>query len=188
MTPVALVADLASKSSYPQRVLDICASPGGKLLAAHDHFPKAKLFANDISPEKILRLTQNLTKYGVTAQVRCGQGEDYPISEPFDVVILDVPCSNSGVLNKRPEARWRLTAEALQALKTQQLGLLEHALTLIGKQGVIWYLTCSILKAENEQLMAAFCQKHAMKMAYARTILPNAEGWDGGFACLLQKI
>ncbi len=186
-TPATLIADLAQLSPTPQRILDLCASPGGKLLAAHDAFPQATLYANDISPDKLQRLTQNLIKYKTSAQLSCGQGEDYPTNEQFDIVILDVPCSNSGVLNKRSEARWRLTPEALQQLKLTQQKLLAHASKLINKEGVLWYLTCSILKEENEQLLAAFCQQHAMRITYSRTVLPNVEGWDGGYACLLQK-
>lgn len=187
-TPVALLMDLAKLSKSPQRILDLCASPGGKLLAAHDLFPQAELYANDISPDKMLRLEQNLAKYGVTAKVSCGKGEEYAAGQLFDIVILDVPCSNSGVLNKRHEARFRLTPEAIHALKAIQSALLAHAVKLIKDDGALWFMTCSILKEENEQLATECCRQHGLEIAYARTILPNAEGWDGGFACLLKKL
>lgn len=187
ITPASLVASLAQRTKPPAIILDLCASPGGKLLAAHDRFPTAKLFANDVSPEKILRLSQNLVKYKVEADIVCGPGENYPSGRRFDLIILDVPCSNSGVLNKRPEARWRLTAEALENLGLIQLRLLEHAANLLAPDGVIWYLTCSILKGENEELVEQVMKRLGLTVDYSRTMLPNKNGWDGGFCALLRN-
>lgn len=188
VTPITLVADLSEKiTSPPSRILDLCASPGGKLIAIHDFFPQAKLFANDVSEEKLFRLSENLNKYGITAHVTCGLGENYSSEEGFDLIILDVPCSNSGVLNKRAEARWRLTQEEIIALNKKQYSLLEKALPLLKDGGVIGYMTCSILKAENESLIENFVQSNPVKVLYSRTILPNKEGWDGGFMALLVK-
>lgn len=186
-TPIALVTSLAKHTKEPDYILDLCASPGGKLLAAYDLYPKAQLFANDVSEEKLIKLSQNLTKYGVKADLTCGGGERYPAKKLFDLIILDVPCSNSGVLNKRPEARWRLNAESVESLKKIQLILLEHALTLLAPGGAIWYLTCSILKKENEGITGYVCKKFGLELKYSRTILPNDEGWDGGFAALLYR-
>jgi 16S rRNA (cytosine967-C5)-methyltransferase len=186
-TPVALIASLAEQGTQPATILDLCASPGGKLLAAHDLYPKARLFANDVSPEKILRLSQNLRKYNVQADLTCGPGEAYESKEPFDLIILDVPCSNTGVLNKRPEARWRLTPEAIKDLGKTQMALLTHAASLLSQDGAIWYLTCSILKHENEELLSRFVRLHGLNIKYYRTVLPNGEGWDGGFCALLKR-
>lgn len=187
-TPVALIAFLAEHTQQPLKILDLCASPGGKLLAAHDVYPQAKLYANDVSIEKIVKLSQNLSKYGVKADLTCGQGECYQSKELFDLIILDVPCSNSGVLNKRPEARWRLTKDAINQLKTTQLLLIEHAATLLNAGGVIWYLTCSILKEENEEILKSLPKNFGLHLSDMRTILPNGEGWDGGFAALLTQL
>lgn len=187
-TPVALVAELAKQSDFPRKILDLCAAPGGKLLAAHDLFPQAELFANDVSQDKVAKLNENLSKYGVEAEVKCGRGEEYPLGEEFDLIILDVPCSNSGVLNKRPEARWRLLEENLKEIEEKQLGIIKRAVELIGKRGVIWYLTCSILKSENETLVAKACGQYGLKVQYMKTILPNGEGWDGGFGACLAPV
>ncbi|MEI8365729.1 MAG: hypothetical protein WCF65_04840 [Parachlamydiaceae bacterium] len=187
-TSVALIADLAERTAKPKRILDLCASPGGKLLATHDTFPEAELFANDLSEEKILRLSQNLTKYGVKAHLSCGPGENYTSDVRFDVIILDVPCSNSGVLNKRAEARWRLAPEMIEALHVKQRALIAHAQTLLAPGGVIWYITCSILKSENEAMIAEIASQTSPKLQvqFSRTILPNTDGWDGGFAALFH--
>ena len=140
-----------------------------------------------MSQEKLLRLSQNLIKYGIKVDLTCGKGEDFISEELFDLIILDVPCSNSGVLNKRPEARWRLSEEAIENLKIMQLGLIEHALTLLAERGVVWYLTCSILKHENEEILEYISRHFGYEATFSRTILPNQEGWDGGFAALLKK-
>lgn len=188
ITPATLIAELAVLTMSPQNILDLCASPGGKLLAAHDRFPMAQLFANDISQEKIDRLSQNISKYNIAVNLSCGAGEDFAGANHFDLIILDVPCSNSGVLNKRPEARWRLSEEALKELEEKQMRLLTHAATLLAPGGCIWYLTCSILKQENEILIENFSKKAGLKSLFSKTILPNSSGWDGGFACLLTRV
>lgn len=187
ITPAALIARLAQGyPGVPQRILDLCASPGGKLLAAHDAFPHAALYANDVSPEKIDRLAENCQKYELQAFLRCGSGETYPSETLFDIIILDVPCTNSGVLNKRPEARWRLSQEAVNELKSIQLKLIEHALSLLSPKGELWFLTCSILPQENEELVEYVCSKYELKARFQELILPSEEGWDGGFACALS--
>lgn len=183
VTPSTLMTALSQGIDPPRKILDLCASPGGKLLLAHDLFPEAKLFANDVSEEKVKLLLENCSKYGIQAELSCERGEEYWSSEKFDIVVLDVPCSNSGVLNKRPEARWRLTEENLDQLEELQLNLIRHAITLLAPGGEIWYLTCSILKRENEQLM----QKAGLSVRQQQSILPNLQGIDGGFACALKN-
>ena len=185
-TSVALVGELAARTETPKNILDLCASPGGKLIATHDIYPEAKLFANDISEEKIFRLSENLKKYGIKAHLNSGLGEEYTSETLFDLIILDVPCSNSGVLNKRAEARWRLTPEAIDDLHKKQEALLKHATTLLSKKGKIWYMTCSILRSENEEIVSSIAKKCELHMLFSQTILPNPQGWDGGFGCLLS--
>lgn len=188
VTPATLLGNLARSISKPERILDLCASPGGKLLAIHDLFPEAKLFANDVSEEKLKRLEENCNKYGLTVCLSCGPGEAFTSNAPFDSVILDVPCSNTGVLNKRPEARWRLSEESLKELEATQINLIKHAKTLLRPGGEIWYMTCSVLKRENEGLIERACKEVGLRKRFEQTILPNPEGWDGGYACALQTL
>lgn len=186
-TPFSLVEKLAEKTTSPKMILDLCASPGGKLLAVHDLFPEAVLFANDVSEEKIQKLKQNINKYRMSVELTVGQGEGYTSSKTFDLIILDVPCSNSGVLNKRPEARWRLSQQPLEELKKTQKKLIANAVQLLSTEGYLWYLTCSILKNENEDVVAEVCQEYNLELVDSKTILPNAAGWDGGFGAVLKK-
>lgn len=172
-TQVELVKWLAKQTPTPSTILDLCASPGGKLIMAHDLYPHAALSANDVSEEKGQRLKENLSKYGIDARVRIGSGQSYPEDETFDLVICDVPCSNSGVFNKRPEARWRF--ETWTQLATIQLDIIRHAQKLVNKDGTLWILTCSILPEENEALLPG---------AKSHLILPDRSGRDGGFAAI----
>lgn len=187
-TPAALMEALPRRGSTPQTILDLCAAPGGKLLAAHDLFPAAALWGNDISVAKSLQLAENCAKYGLPAELSCGAAEAFDAQGLcFDLILLDVPCSNSGVLNKRPEARWRLDASALEALELQQRRLLDHATTLLAPGGEIWYITCSILPQENELQTAKFCSRASYYKRFEQTIFPDMLGLDGGYACALGQ-
>ncbi|MCP5507420.1 MAG: hypothetical protein H7A37_03850 [Chlamydiales bacterium] len=184
-TPIALISGLAEKTKTPSTLLDLCASPGGKLLLAHDLYPQAQLFANDVSQQKLHRLQENLQKYNVAATLFCSRGEDLQTEQKYDLIILDVPCSNSGVLNKRPEARWRQQNSHVEEICLLQKQLLENAATLLNPEGTIWYLTCSILKKENEEQMLWAEKNLGAKTILQKTILPDTEGADGGYSCLL---
>jgi len=182
-TPVNLLYQLAENIEEPKNILDLCASPGGKLIAASDLFPKAHLFANDVSETKIERLQENLKKYHLDATVSCSLGEEFKSDTLFDLIIIDAPCSNSGTMNKRPEARWRISQESIQEQMELQLSLLTHTKKLLSPEGQLWYMTCSILKEENENLVDKACQLLKMTpLSPPITLLPNATGWDGGFA------
>ena len=186
-SPATLIAELCAQVKAPHSILDLCAAPGGKALVVHDAFPNAKLCVNDISEKKEKRLRENLAKYSVDASFSCQDGTLFESEQHYDIVILDVPCSNTGVLNKRPEARWRLSPENLRELEQLQKQLLRHAATLLSEGGQLWYLTCSILKQENEKLTAAVCSEHGLEKIYERSILPTKDGWDGGYACCMKK-
>ncbi len=167
-TPVQLMHTLAKEiKRAPETILDLCAAPGGKTLLAHDLFPEAKLFANDVSENRLSRMRENFSKYGLDVEVSCQDGTSFVSDQKFDLVIIDAPCGNSGVLNKRPEARWRGNDELVMLQKK----LIDHALTLLNDGGVIWYLTCSILDVENH--------------GEGVLILPSSEATDGGFGAIL---
>jgi 16S rRNA (cytosine967-C5)-methyltransferase len=189
ITPAYLIKNLCEKRMIPkpQRILDLCSSPGGKLLAVHDYIQSGQLFANDVSEHKISRLRENCEKYALKAILTCSKGENYESTEKFDIIIVDTPCSNTGVLNKRPEARWRLSIDQEKQLEDIQKNLLKRASELISNQGEIWYMTCSILKAENEGMSAWACDQLGLRTNYQETILSNRQGWDGGFTCQMTR-
>jgi 16S rRNA (cytosine967-C5)-methyltransferase len=189
ITPVDLMHRLAKGKQAPKHLLDLCASPGGKLLLAAELFPQAKLYANDLSPHKLRRLHENCTKYALDVELRHGPGQDYPHrSDGFDLILLDVPCSNTGVFHKRPEARWRLSEEQVAQLAELQRTLLGHAAELLSPEGEIWLMTCSILPEENETLVAwAEAELPLKRRGESLLHLPTSEGWDGGFGCALKR-
>ncbi len=186
ITPVLLMEEMAkSLTKPPEKILDLAASPGGKALLAHDLYPRAKLAVNDVSEAKIQKIRDNFQKYGIDAAFSIGPGEMFSTEDRFDLIIVDAPCTNSGVLNKRPEARWRLNSCAVDELRSLQKKLIRHALELLTPHGRVFYMTCSILPCENQSLIKeeglwGNCLSH-------KVILPNKDGRDGGFACSLSR-
>ncbi len=187
-TPGILMEFLIESDFKPDTVLDLCAAPGGKLLLLHRLFPKARLFANELLKARMERLKQNITKYQIQAELSLEDGTCFSFSLPKDLILIDAPCSNSGVLHKKPEARFRIEENTLQELKNMQLQLLLSARKGLTEKGQIWYMTCSVLKEENEKVIEAFLESCPdMKLKREKTILPDLEGLDGGYAALLVK-
>lgn len=175
-TPFYLIEEALKKIPEPHTVLDLCANPGGKSIAVNEIFPNAKLYINDIKDLEQIR--DNFSRLNIQAEsMTQGDARDYPISE-FDLVILDVPCSNTGVLHKRPEARHRLSDENLKEIKQLQTSLVESAFKHVKKGGYLFFITCSILPEENEVPYPKIWEK---------LILPSEEGLDGGYISLIWK-
>jgi len=185
-TTALLIQALHRRIWQPRAIVDLCAAPGGKLLMVHDLYPQASLWANDFTREKVAILEENCNKYGLSVQRSWGPAELFSSPVPFDLIILDVPCSNSGVLSKRVEARWRLSHTSIQEHLMLQRKLVEHACTLLAPHGEIWYLTCSILPEENELLTNSLCQQLFLEKRIEKIILPDENGYDGGYGCALR--
>ena len=181
-TPALLLWSLSKDidKHTPLKILDLCASPGGKLLAAHDLFPKSILYANDVSDSKIKKVHENCLKYDIQAHLSVQNGEEFKTAEKFDIVIVDAPCSNTGVLNKRAEARWRLNPVNLKEQVNLQKKLILKALELLTPLGEVWYMTCSLLSEENQEISGIF--KNCTKETF---ILPSGVN-DGGYAVSIK--
>lgn len=187
VTPVALFSHLKKASQLnPYKILDLCASPGGKTLLLADAFPEAELTANDLTEDKLKKLRINIEKYGLNVGLSCQDGCHLKSLEKFDLILIDAPCSNTGVLNKRPEARWRLSKEKDQENVAKQQRLIQNAAEFLLPGGQIWYLTCSILKSENEGLVQHLTSQLPLKLLAQKTILPTSDGADGGFGAILS--
>lgn len=185
ITQVELLTAQASRlASPPKKILDLCSAPGGKTLLLHRLFPKATLVANELSSNKIALLEENFKKHACPASISCQDGTSYVWDEPFDLILVDAPCSNSGVLYKCPEARWRIEKEEIAKLNETQLSLLNGAATNLAPHGIIWYQTCSVLPQENEELI----QKSLLSLVTPPLLqLPDENGHEGGFSCCLTK-
>ncbi|MDJ0974566.1 MAG: transcription antitermination factor NusB [Planctomycetota bacterium] len=167
------------------RVLDLCAAPGGKTLHLADLMQSGSVVAADVDAAKVEALKDLAPRMGaVTLETHhLAPAGALPFeSGTFDAVLVDAPCTNTGVLRRRVEARWRLTAKDIGALATIQRGLLEAALPLLVPGGRLVYSTCSLEPEENEVVTRAMAAAHpelAMQEAYR--VVPGADH-DGGFA------
>jgi 16S rRNA (cytosine967-C5)-methyltransferase len=139
------------------RVLDLCAAPGGKLLSIYQRMRgQGQIVASEISEERATLLRANLARVGAdNVEVQVTDARSL-MSEPFDAVLADVPCSGLGLLRKRPDVRWRRKSHHLPMQHKLQAEILAHAAELVKPGGVLVYSTCSILSSENSEIVTAF--------------------------------
>lgn len=170
------------------KILDLCAAPGVKTTQiAEITGDSAQIIATDINPERLRKIEENTTRLG-TAGIKIVTYKEFErkASEPaaFDAVLLDVPCSNTGVLAKRIEARYRLNPGAINELTAIQSQLLRTAAPMVKTNGKICYSTCSIQKDENSELIRDFLlQNNNFKLEFEELILPSAETPTQGPHC-----
>jgi 16S rRNA (cytosine967-C5)-methyltransferase len=139
--------------SGQKRILDCCAAPGGKTLAIADQNPGAAITAVELHPHRA-RLMQNLFPTDTAIQTVVADVCQLPLTEPFDRVLADVPCSGTGTLSRNPEIKWRLTLADLAELHDRQLAILRAAMAQVAPGGRLIYSTCSLEKEENEDVIA----------------------------------
>jgi 16S rRNA (cytosine967-C5)-methyltransferase len=185
-------------SEKDQTVLDMCAAPGTKTaVAAAAMQNTGTIFATDADSKRLQKVTQNCQRLGIrNVQIIEPENLDSLLSQKpaFDAVIVDVPCSNTGVLARRVEARWRLDEKFITGLAKIQQQLLQQAIALTGPGGVILYSTCSILRQENHtRVNDALKQNPEVSLLREQFICPavetqNSFDHDGGYAALLGKI
>ena len=168
-----------------QRVLDLCAAPGGKTVLLAEKVGAANVTAVAVDRHGERRLHENLERLGFTdvRVLRVEKSlEDLP-DERFDAVLVDAPCSNSGVLGRRPEARHRLTRKHLDDLGRLQDRLVDAALARLGPGGCLVYSTCSILAEENAERARAATTRHpSLRLVDETETLPLTPDQDGGYA------
>jgi len=176
---------------YPrQRVLDLCAGPGTKTTQlAELMLDQGEVLATEVTQSRLDQVLDNADRLGLTCIKTDWIERENPVisGEPFDAILVDVPCSNTGVLGKRPEARWRYSIEELHALNRIQLQLLDVAAAHLAEEGRLVYSTCSIEPKENEQLIVRWLEQHPeFECVAMQTILPSPEH-DGGFSARLER-
>lgn len=174
-----------------ERVLDLCAGPGGKTTHLAERMrDTGEIIAADTSPDRLARVDQSAARLGLRSiQSRTVQpdGADLPPG-PFDAVLVDVPCSNTGVLGKRPEARWRASADGILELAELQQHLLRTAAGRVGPGGRILYSTCSIEPEENERVVRrALGEFPKLELVAERRHTPGAPA-DGAYQALLRTL
>ncbi len=185
---MAAAALLAPQPGW--RVLDLCAAPGGKTAhMAEQMRNEGQIIACDATAERLPLIEQNSDRLGIeivqTREVRM-DGTDTP-DGPFDAVLVDVPCSNTGVLGKRPEVRWRFVPGELRELIPIQMRLLKTALDRVRPGGRVVYSTCSSDPRENEHVIREVLAHYPnCELREQRQHVPG-HPVDGGFAGLIVK-
>lgn len=179
---------LAVKMLDPQpgeKVLDLCASPGGKTTyIAQRMRNEGKIIAADIQPQRLVRLRENCARLGAACVTITTATEE----TSFDRILVDAPCSNTGVLRRRVDLRWRIQAEELDRLRLTQAILLEQAAGKLKPGGTLVYSTCSLETEENESVVSAFLASHPhFKLGGQRQLLPFAEGVDGAYVAWMSS-
>jgi 16S rRNA (cytosine967-C5)-methyltransferase len=175
-----------------EQILDACAAPGGKsFLIAAMVGSGSGLTCTDSNEKRLPRLRENLERLGCKPAEIAQHDWTQPAPEQwhrkFDAILLDVPCSNTGVIRRRVDVRWRLQPDHIAALLKTQRAILENALPCLKPGGRIIYSTCSIEKDENENQVAAFIADHPeVKLTGSSQALPFLDGTDGAFAARLE--
>ncbi len=187
----AYVQDASSQRVAPllgleagMRVLDLCAAPGGKTVHMADLMGAGSIVACDVDEEKVegLRALKDVVAPVELAAVKVPREGPLPFEQgEFDAVLVDAPCSNTGVLRRRVEARWRLSPEDIAALADLQVDLLRRARAVVKPGGTIVYSTCSLEREENEDVVGRFAPGASFD---AQRVFPSRET-DGGFAAVI---
>lgn len=167
-------------------VLDFCAAPGGKTIQlAWRMKENGRLVAQEVNPKRLRRLQENLKRISLGWVQAVNE---LPADELFDRVLVDAPCSNTGVLRRRPDARWRWCDAQLAEITSLQERILDAASAHVAPGGVIVWSTCSNEPEENEDRVAAFLASHSDFSEIGRRVsLPFESGMDGAFACALKR-
>jgi 16S rRNA (cytosine967-C5)-methyltransferase len=158
-----------------QRVLDACAAPGGKTAHIAEAEPALReLVAIEQDPQRTRLIEDGLRRLRLAATVRtgdAGQPADWWDGQPFDRILLDAPCSASGVIRRHPDIKHLRSAADIPRLASEQQRLLEALWPLLAPGGRLVYVTCSVLPAEGEEVIASFLRDHSE----ARSVLPAVE-------------
>lgn len=186
-----------------QRVLDVCAAPGGKTLhILESRSDLGEVVALDIATERLVKVGENLARAGLSATVVCGDAlhsAKWWDGRPFDRILLDAPCSATGVIRRHPDIKLLRKPADMAKLVDVQRRILDSVWPLLASGGLMVYATCSILKDENEAQIAAFRSRHPEAMdrpieagwgsprPHGRQILSGEDGMDGFYYARLVK-
>ncbi len=202
------VQDLAAQLAAPllgaragDRVLDACAAPGGKTAHVLELCPDLDLTAVDLDPSRAERIGETLQRLGlqarvVVADVAAGSWWD---GRRFERILLDAPCSASGVIRRHPDIKWLRRPADIGALAAIQRELFETVWPMLARGGRLLYATCSVLPEENQRQVGAFLAAHGdaaelpieaqwgRAVCHGRQILPGENDADGFYYALLEK-
>jgi len=186
-----------------QRVLDACCAPGGKTCDILETEPGIQsLLALDLEPERLRRVQENLDRLQLNAELKAGDGRDTELwwdGQPFDRILLDAPCSATGVIRRNPDIKLTRQADDIAELAQLQGELLDALWPTLVPGGLLLYATCSVLPTENTEVIAAFLARTpaaqelplqltcGIAQPHGRQLLPQQSGHDGFYYALLKK-
>lgn len=188
---------LESKSN--DRVLDCCAAPGGKTCHILEITPDLKeLTAIDIEESRLVRVKENLARLHLDADVKTADAatQDWWHGHQYDRILLDAPCSGTGVIRRHPDIKWLRKAKDIDALVILQQQILENCWSMLKPGGTLLYATCSILPQENKLQIQHFIEKNSdaelielpqSDDSIGWQILPGQSGMDGFYYAKLVK-
>lgn len=197
--PLLLPTPARAQGGAGLRILDACAAPGGKTAHLLELAPQAQVLALDRDAKRTPRITQTLQRLQLTATVHtadAAQVDAWWDGQPFDAILLDAPCSASGIAGRHPDVRWLRRASDIAPLAAQQDRLLHALWPLLAPGGRLLYCTCSVFHEEGEQRMQHFmaAQADAQRLPAPGHLLPGdsmpggtAPLGDGFFYALVQK-
>lgn len=197
----AQIAASLMKCEPGMRVLDACAAPGGKTGHILETTKGLDLVAIDNTETRLIRIGENLERLGLEANILLADAnEPGEWAEPgFDRILLDAPCSATGVIRRHPDIKVLRWEEDIEQLQEQQRSILRTMWRLLNKGGRLVYATCSILPAENEEIIAAFLEmtpdaeiksidgRWGLAQQYGRQVLPGMDAMDGFYYAVLEK-
>ena len=200
-----MAADLLKLDDH-LRVLDACTAPGGKTCHILERFPTISLTAVELDNSRLARVWENLDRLGLahSAGLKLLSGDVANPSSWWDGVryqriLLDTPCTATGVIRRHPEIKWLRTIEQLEQTVRTQERLLKHLWPLLAPGGILVYATCSVLADENIRQISRFMAAHAdaealplgavwgRKQDFGRQILPGEEEMDGFYYARMRK-
>lgn len=206
-------AQLAAQILAPEsghRVLDACAAPGGKAGHLIEWCEDISLVALDADKSRLEKINQNLKRLSYSAEViaaDANQTHDWWHGQRFDRILIDAPCSGTGVMRRHPDIKTLRTPEDISGFREQQLALLSSLWSVLAPGGRLLYATCSILKSENQDVVSKFAQQQAdlsileIPITHETTatnasihqcnpgiqLLPMAQAHDGFYYALMAK-
>lgn len=186
-----------------QHVLDACAAPGGKLCHILECAADLKVVAVEKEIARMQPIKDNLQRLKLSATCKLADAGDLASwwqDEPFDRILLDAPCSASGVIRRHPDIKLLRLPTDIKSLAKEQLHLLTVLWQALKVDGLMVYATCSVLPAENQDVIAKFLAETkdakevpidvswGIPLAHGRQILPGSEQMDGFYYAVLKKI
>lgn len=179
-------------------VLDCCAAPGGKTCHILELTPAiGKMTAIDIEESRLIRVKENLTRLNLSADVITADAakKDWWNGELFDRILLDAPCSGTGVIRRHPDIKWLRKSSDIDVLTTLQQQILKNCWSLLKPNGTLLYATCSILPEENSQQVQRFIEETAdaelikinQHQDIGWQILSGKDNMDGFYYALIKK-